>query len=78
MSTKSNPHLHEILAVEKSLAESANHVIKDTVKNLAERRTLYEGFTKTHQIFDDAKQHLLQAPENKEVQSTVNEQLNYM
>lgn len=78
MSQKQNPHLHEILAVEKSLAESANHVIKDTVKNLAERRTLFEGMTKTHQIFDDQKQHLVQAPENKEVQSTVDEQLAYM
>jgi hypothetical protein len=78
MSVKTNPHLHEILAVEKSLAETANHVLKDTVKNLSERRALFEGMTKTHQIFDDAKQHLLQAPENKEVQSTVDEQLDYM
>lgn len=76
--SKQNPHLHEILAVEKSLAESANHVIKDTVKNLAERRTLFEGQTKVHQIFDDNKQHLVQATENKEVQSTVNEQIDYM
>lgn len=76
--SKQNPHLHEILAVEKSLAESANHVIKDTIKNLAERRTLFEGQTKTHQIFDDSKQHLVQATENKEVQSTVNEQIDYM
>ena len=75
---KTNPHLHEILAVEKSLAESSNHVIKDTVKNLADRRTLFEGTVKTHQIFEDLKQHLVQATENKEIQSTVNEQLDYM
>lgn len=75
---KQYPKLHEILAVEQSLAEEANHVTKDTIKNLSERRSMYEGMTKTHTIFDDGMQHLVQAQEQKEVQSTVQEQLDYM
>jgi len=78
MSEKKYPHLHEILAVEQSLAESANHVTRDTVKNLSERRNLFEGMNKTHTIFNDAQQHLVQAQENKEIQSTVAEQIDYM
>lgn len=37
------PVLHELLAVEQGLAETANHVTKDTIKNLSERKTLFEG-----------------------------------
>lgn len=77
MSSKT-PVLHELLAVEQSAAESANHVLKDTVKNLSDRRALYDGTTKEHQVFDDAMQHTRQATEHKEVQSTVKEQLDYM
>jgi len=51
-----NPKLHEILAVEQSLAESANHVTKDVVKNLSEHRSMYEGMTKTHTVFSDSLQ----------------------
>ena len=72
------PVLHELLAVEQSSAESANHVTKDTIKNLNERRALYDGMTKSHSIFDEALQHLAQATEVKEVQSTATEQLDYL
>jgi hypothetical protein len=72
------PVLHELLAVEQSLAATSNNIIKDTIKNLGERRALYDGMVKEHEIYDDDKQHLKQATEYKEVQSTVDEQLDYM
>lgn len=72
------PVLHELLAVEQGLAETANRVTKDTTKNLSEKRSLYEGMIKEHVIFDEGLQHLKQATEQKEVQSTVDEQIDYM
>ena len=67
--------LHELLAVETGLAETANNIIKETTKTLTSKHALFSGMTKTHSIFAEENQHLVQAPENKEVQSTVNEQL---
>ena len=69
--------LHEILAVETGLAETANRVQKETTKTLDTKRTIFEGLMKSHQIFSDDDQHLVQANDIKEVQSTVSEQLDY-
>ena len=67
-----------MLAVEQGLAETANHVTKDTIKNLSERKTLFEGLVKEHVVLDENLQHLKQATEYKEVQSTVDEQVDYL
>ena len=70
--------LHEILAVETSLGETANQVIKNTSKTLGEKRSIFTGMTKKHEIFAEDKQHLVQATENVEIQSTVAEQLDFL
>ncbi len=70
--------LHEILAVEQGLSETSNRVSKETTKTLDTKKSLFEGLSKAHEIFDDEKQHLVQATEIKEVQSTVDEQIDYL
>lgn len=70
--------LHEILAVENGLGETANRVTKETTKTLADKRAIFEGMTKSNTIFDEEQQHLVAATERKEVQTTVPEQLFYL
>ncbi len=70
--------LHEILAVENTAAETANRIQTGTTKTLEQKRTLFSGLTKEHQIFDDNRQDMKQATEYKEVESTVQEQLDYV
>ncbi len=74
---KKETALHELLAVETGLSETANRVQKETTKTLATKETIFGGLVKAHVIFADDKQHLVQATDIKEVQSTANEQLNY-
>ena len=69
--------LHELLAVESTLSETANRVQKDTTKTLSTKETIFSGMVKAHVLFDESLQHLTQAVESKEVQSTVTEQLDY-
>jgi len=69
--------LHEILAVETGLSETANRIQKETTKTLATKETIFAGMVKAHVLFDESLQHLTQATESKEVQSTATEQLNY-
>jgi len=70
--------LHELLAVEKSLGETATRVQKETTKTLDGKRGIFEGLVKSHSIFDDEMQDLVQATEYKEVVSTVDEQLDFL
>jgi len=70
--------LHELLAVEQGLAETANRITKETTKTLDSKRAIFTGLSKSHEIFDEDSQHLKQAPEFKEVQSTVTEQLDFL
>lgn len=70
--------LHELLAVEQSLAATANRVTKEVTKVLDSKKSLFEGMSKEHTIFNEAEQHLAQATEYKEVQSTVDEQLDFL
>jgi hypothetical protein len=70
--------LHELLAVEKSLAETATNITRETTKTLATKETLFSGMVKSNQIFAEDKQHLTAATEHKEVQSTVYEQLDFL
>jgi len=70
--------LHELLAVETSLAETANRITKEVTKTLSTKQSIFGGMSKHHTIFNDADQHLVQSPENKEVQSTVSEQLAFL
>ena len=65
------------MAVENTLAETSNRTQTETTKTLEQKRTLFSGLTKEHQIFADDKQDLKQATEYKEVESTVQEQLDY-
>ena len=70
--------LHELLAVEQGLGETANRITKDTVRNLSGRAAIFKGMTKTHTMFAEESQHMVQAQENLEVQSTVDEQLSFL
>lgn len=70
--------LHEVLAVENGLAETANRITKEVSKTLGQKQSIFQGMSKSHEIFDDEKQHLVKAPEYKEIQSTVDEQLNFL
>lgn len=72
------PKIHELLAVETSLANTADAVLKETTKVFINKPTLFLGSTKSHQIFDDLQQHLVQAPEVKEVEDTVPNQLDFL
>lgn len=69
--------LHEILAVETGLGETANRVQKGTTQTLESKRSIFSGLTKEHVIFGEEKQHLKQATEIVEVQDTVAEQLSF-
>ena len=72
-----NTALHEILAVENGLAETANRIQKDTTKTLGTKQSLFTGLLKTHELFSEEMQQYTQAPDMKEVESTVNEQLEF-
>lgn len=69
--------LHEILAVETDLGETANKIQKITTATLSDKRSIFSGMTKSHSVFEETHQHLAQATENVEVQSTVTEQLDF-
>ncbi len=70
--------LHELLAVEQGLAETANRITKEVTKTLSTKQTLFAGMSKKHIIFAEENQHMVQATENKEIQSTVEEQLSFL
>lgn len=70
--------LHELLAVEQGLAETANRITKEVIKTLSTKQSIFTGLTKEHKVFADDAQHLVEATQHKEVQSTVNEQLNFL
>lgn len=72
------PKLHEILAVETSLAETSNRISKEVAKTLESKQTIFTGVVKTNTIFDDNLQHLRVLDEIKEVESTVNDQLSFL
>ena len=74
---KKETALHELLAVETGLSETANRIQKETTKKLATKETIFSGMVKAHQLFDESLQHLTQATEVKEVQTTATEQLDY-
>ncbi len=69
--------LHELLAVEQGLSETSNLATKNVLKVLPSK-AVFSGMNKSHTIFNDADQHLVQATQINEVQSTVDEQLNYL
>ena len=75
---KKNPELHELLAVDKRLAETANRVQKETSKILEQKRDIFSGLVKSHEIFDDEKKQALEKVNDiKEVESTVSEHLQF-
>lgn len=71
------PVLHEILAVESQLNTNAQAVMNSVGRNLT-KESIYAGMVKSHVIFDEEMQHLVQPTEHKEVQSTVDMQLDYL
>jgi len=74
----SKPVLHELLAVEQGLSETANRITKETIKTLSTKQSIFAGMNKAHTIFAEDQQHLVQATEYKEVQSTADEQINFL
>ena len=70
--------LHELLAVEQGLSETANRVTKEVAKTLDTKKSLFEGMSKEHAVFKEEDEYLKQATEYKEVQSTVDEQLDFL
>ena len=75
--SKTTTALHEILAVETGLAETANRIQKETTKTLEQKRTIFTGLLKAHKLFAEEDQHKTQANDVKEVESTVKEQIDY-
>ncbi len=69
--------LHELLAVEAGLSNTAGKLVKEAVKTL-QKENLFSGEVKKHTLFDDQKQHLVKADEVRTVSTTVHENLEYM
>lgn len=72
------PKLHEILAVETSLAETSNRISKEVAKTFESKPQLFTGVVKSNTIFDENLQHLRAADEVKEVEDTVPGQLAFL
>lgn len=73
-----NTVLHEILAVEQGTATNAKYLTTELLKKFSTKQTLFAGQIKEHQIFSEDEQHLKQATDYLEVQSTVDAQLAYV
>jgi hypothetical protein len=71
------PKLHEVLAVEQSLSIVAKKLSNESVKTLG-KDNLFTGEVKTHTMFADDAQHLVQAPMSRTVTTTVKENLHYL
>lgn len=70
--------LHELLAVEQGLTTTAARVTNETSRTLGTKRSIFTGLTKKHEVFAEEDQHLVQATEYKEVQATVQDNLDYL
>lgn len=70
--------IHELLAVEQGLATTAKTLVAETVKKLSGKVSLFTGLIKSHAVFAEADNHLTQATEHVQVQSTVDAQLSYL
>lgn len=68
--------LHEVLAVEASLGVVANRLFKESIKTL-NKDNLFTGEVKSHKIFAEDAQHLVQATMERKVTSTVKQNLEY-
>lgn len=68
--------LHEVLAVESSLALVAVKLFKESIRTLS-KDNLFTGEVKSHTMFGDENQHLVQATQSRAVTSTVMENLKY-
>ena len=75
---KTGTVLHELLAVEQGLSETSNRLTKEVTKTLSTKAELFKGQSKEHEIFGDDQQHLKQATQYNEIQSTVDEQLDFL
>lgn len=70
--------LHEVLAVEQDLQNTATTLTKETQKNLG-REHLFKGHVKTHELLrEDDRDTPQQSPEEVPVDSTVMEMLDYL
>jgi len=70
------PQLHEILAVEKSLAKIAEKLRLET-KRTFDKENLFKGFTKKLKMFKEQDQRLNESTYMK-LETTVDENLNYL
>lgn len=70
--------IHELLAVENSLSASASHVQKECLGTLQNKRSIFAGQIKSHEVFNEEEQHLKQPNDYKEVVSTVDDQLQFL
>lgn len=78
MTEKKIVKLHEILAVEQGLGETGNRIQKEITKAFATKQGLFAGLVKKHELFSEENQNMTKAPEIKEVESTVIEQLEFL
>jgi hypothetical protein len=69
--------LHEVLAVESSLSAVSIKLVKESIKSL-NKDNLFTGEVKSHSIFSETEQHLVQAPQVRSVTTTVEENLRYV
>jgi hypothetical protein len=68
--------LHEVLAVESSLSAVSLKLVKESIKSL-NKDNLFTGEVKSHSIFSETDQHLVQATQERTVTTTVAENLKY-
>lgn len=68
--------LHEILAVEKSLATTAQRLLNESAKTF-KKHDLFRGVTRELKMFDPAQAHL-ESSDHMELTTTVDENLDYL
>lgn len=71
-----NSALHEILAVESSLSATSMKLLKEAQKTCG-KDNLFTGHEKTHEIFNEENQHLVQPPEVVVVETNVKDVIEY-
>ncbi len=68
--------LYEVLAVEASLSTVSGNLVKESMKSL-KKDNLFTGEVKSHTVFGDENQHLVQAVQSRAVTTTVMQNLEY-
>lgn len=69
--------LHEVLAVEADLSKVSSNLVSESKRSFGKDH-LFTGDVKLHKLFNEEQQHQAQPPQERKVESTVRENLNYL